>query len=349
MNDDTNGEGEPNREPNAGDRGDDAGSGGTEIPISTGDDPGGTDPSAEAASDEPAGDEPTADETAAGDDGNGGPADETSEDGVGIDVEVGPPGPRVEGRSGGDGVGSGAFGDPRSEGRERGPGGAGGGLVERLDESIVSALSRTLDTETHVRVYVALRRRPWSTAGALAEETGLYPQTVRDALSGLESLGIVERRGPPGERREANGTSDDGGAGDDGSEAASHDPEYAAVAPSVLLTDAIGDRGRAGPGSGPWLAERLNVDRYLGSASSGEARGVNGSTGTSGAADVGDPVRIDVTDGTDEDGEDGSEGDGAESVDDPEGEEGGDAATGAETAHDDGDDSGSDEDRPRGA
>lgn len=196
---------------------------------------------------------------------------EAMDDGIEIDVETGSPGPDAERRSAG--------------GTETDLGDSGG-LFDRLDESVVELLSRALGAETHLRVYVALRRRPWSTPEAVAEATGLYPRTVRDALEALESSGAVERRGPATEP-------DDAIAGDDG-EDARREPEYAAVAPSAVLTDVISGAGDGG------LPERLDVDRYLGSE-----------TTTRGD----EPVRIDIADGDDDEANDADETGGRNDVD----------------------------------
>ncbi|WP_050048784.1 helix-turn-helix domain-containing protein [Halanaeroarchaeum sulfurireducens] len=110
---------------------------------------------------------------------------------------------------------------------------AGGGARERLEEEadrarsefdsrVVDILSWVLDTETRARIYVQLRKAPWSTSEEVAEGTGLYPSTVREALAELYDEGVVDRR-----KRE--------------SEGAGNNPyEYTAIAPSDLVGNVVG-------------------------------------------------------------------------------------------------------------
>ena len=57
--------------------------------------------------------------------------------------------------------------------------------TEGFDDGIVDLLSWILDTETRARIYVYLRQNPGSTSEEVAEGTGLYPSTVREALAEL--------------------------------------------------------------------------------------------------------------------------------------------------------------------
>ncbi|MFC6904406.1 winged helix-turn-helix domain-containing protein [Halalkalicoccus tibetensis] len=89
--------------------------------------------------------------------------------------------------------------------------------VEEFDRGIVDLLAWVLDTETRARIYVYLRQYPGSTSEEIAEGTGLYPSTVREALAELNEEGNVSR-----EKRE--------------SEGAGNNPyEYTAIAPSELV------------------------------------------------------------------------------------------------------------------
>jgi predicted transcriptional regulator len=89
--------------------------------------------------------------------------------------------------------------------------------VEEFDQRLVDLLSWMLDTETRARIYVELRQAPHSTSDEIADGTGLYPSTVREALAELHDEDVVERR-----KRE--------------SEGAGNNPyEYAAIAPSDLV------------------------------------------------------------------------------------------------------------------
>ena len=108
-----------------------------------------------------------------------------------------------------------------------------GGARERLEEEadrarsefdarVVDILSWVLDTETRARIYVHLRKAPWSTSEEVAEGTGLYPSTVREALAALTEEGVVERR-----KRQ--------------SEGAGNNPyEYTAIPPSDLVGNVVG-------------------------------------------------------------------------------------------------------------
>ena len=95
--------------------------------------------------------------------------------------------------------------------------------VEQFDEGIVDLLSWVLDTETRARIYVYLRKHERSTSDEIAEGTGLYPSTVREALARLHEEGTVER-----EKRES------GGAGN-------NPYEYRAIAPSMLVGEIVED------------------------------------------------------------------------------------------------------------
>jgi predicted transcriptional regulator len=92
-----------------------------------------------------------------------------------------------------------------------------------LDQRIVEVLSWLLDTETRARIYADLRQHPGSTSEEVAEGTGLYPSTVREALAELAEEGVVDRR-----KRQSDG-------------AGNNPYEYTAIAPSELVRDA-GDR-----------------------------------------------------------------------------------------------------------
>jgi len=93
--------------------------------------------------------------------------------------------------------------------------------VEGFDEGVIDLLSWVLDTETRARIYVHLRSAPHATSKEIAEGTGLYPSTVREALAELHEDGVVSRR-----KRE--------------NEGAGNNPyEYAAIAPSELVSNAV--------------------------------------------------------------------------------------------------------------
>jgi predicted transcriptional regulator len=95
--------------------------------------------------------------------------------------------------------------------------------LEQFDESVVDLLSWVLDTETRARIYVHLRQNPRSTSDEVAEGTGLYPSTVREALADLHAEGKVTRR-----KRENDG-------------AGNNPYEYSAIAPSDLVGEVVED------------------------------------------------------------------------------------------------------------
>jgi predicted transcriptional regulator len=111
--------------------------------------------------------------------------------------------------------------------------------AEQFDDGIVDLLSWVLDTETRARIYVYLRQNPGSTSEEIAEGTGLYPSTVREALAELNEEEKVERR-----KRESSG-------------AGNNPYEYTAMAPSDLVTTVV-DEVQAE------LNTVFNLDSHLG-------------------------------------------------------------------------------------
>lgn len=111
--------------------------------------------------------------------------------------------------------------------------------VEGFDQGLVDLLAWILDTETRARIYVYLRQSPASTSEEVAEGTGLYPSTVREALAEMHDEGTVDRR-----KRD--------------SEGAGNNPyEYTAIAPSELVKGVVGEIQDE-------LNTVINLDRYLG-------------------------------------------------------------------------------------
>jgi len=139
--------------------------------------------------------------------------------------------------------------------------------VESFDEGIVDLLSWVLETETRARIYVYLRENPESTSDEIADGTGLYPSTVREALAELHDEGKVTRR-----KRESDG-------------AGNNPYEYAAMAPSDLVTDVVDEVQSE-------LNTVFNLDNYLGERTHTEAETDS------------DPVTISVSEEDDDEGED---------------------------------------------
>jgi len=95
--------------------------------------------------------------------------------------------------------------------------------VSEFDEGIVDLLAWLLDTETRARIYVYLRQHPHSTSDEIAEGTGLYPSTVREALADLHDEDALKRR-----KRDSDG-------------AGNNPYEYEAIAPSSLVRGVVGE------------------------------------------------------------------------------------------------------------
>ena len=95
--------------------------------------------------------------------------------------------------------------------------------AEQFDDGIVELLSWVLDTETRARIYVYLRQHPGSTSEEVADGTGLYPSTVREALAELTDERKLDRR-----KRESSG-------------AGNNPYEYTAIAPSELVGSVVGE------------------------------------------------------------------------------------------------------------
>jgi predicted transcriptional regulator len=133
--------------------------------------------------------------------------------------------------------------------------------VEQFDQRLVDLLAWLLDTETRARIYVHLRKHPHSTSEEIADGTGLYPSTVREALAELHEEETLTRR-----KRESDG-------------AGNNPYEYSAIAPSDLVSDAVGDVQEQ-------LNTVFNLDSYLSEADE--------NTETS------EPVTISVEDADDE-------------------------------------------------
>ena len=149
--------------------------------------------------------------------------------------------------------------------------------VKGFDDNVVDLLAWLLDTETRARIYVYLRDNPHSTSDEVADGTGLYPSTVREALAELHDEGTVER----GKRKAAG--------------ACNNPYEYEAIAPSDLVRGVVGDVQAE-------LNAVFNLDRRLGGESpDGDA----------------EPVQISVGgEGGDEDDDEGGEDEDADESDD---------------------------------
>jgi predicted transcriptional regulator len=94
--------------------------------------------------------------------------------------------------------------------------------VDQFDSGIVDLLSWVLDTETRAKIYIYLQANPASTSEEIAQGTGLYPSTVREALAELHDEEKVHR-----EKRESKG-------------AGNNPYEYTAIPPSELVSGVVG-------------------------------------------------------------------------------------------------------------
>lgn len=110
--------------------------------------------------------------------------------------------------------------------------------IEQFDEGVVDLLSWILETETRARIYIHLRQHPNSTSDEIADGTGLYPSTVREALAALNEDDTVERS-----KRESDG-------------AGNNPYEYSAIPPSDLVGGVVDDvQG--------YMNAVFNLDEYL--------------------------------------------------------------------------------------
>ena len=160
--------------------------------------------------------------------------------------------------------------------------------VKGFDDNVVDLLAWLLDTETRARIYVYLRDNPHSTSDEVADGTGLYPSTVREALAELHDEGTVER----GKRK---------------AEGAGNNPyEYEAIAPSELVRTVVGDVQAE-------LNAVFNLDRRLGGESpdgdtepvqiSVDGESGDGESGDGGASHGNEDESDEDTDGDDADDE----------------------------------------------
>jgi predicted transcriptional regulator len=95
--------------------------------------------------------------------------------------------------------------------------------ADEFDQRLVDLLSWVLDTETRARIFVYLRKSPGATSEEVADGTGLYPSTVREALAELHDDGFVTRS-----KRASTG-------------AGNNPYEYEAIPPSDLVEDVVDD------------------------------------------------------------------------------------------------------------
>lgn len=121
--------------------------------------------------------------------------------------------------------------------------------VEQFDESVVDLLSWILDTETRARIYISLRQHPNSTSEEIADATGLYPSTVREALAELHDEETVTR-----DKRASDG-------------AGNNPYEYSAIPPSDLVSDIVDDIQTQ-------LNTVFNLDSYLDTRENSDADSV---------------------------------------------------------------------------
>ena len=199
--------------------------------------------------------------------------------------------------------------------------------VTEFDQGVVDLLAWLLDTETRARIYVYLRQHPRSTSDEVADGTGLYPSTVREALAELHDEGTVSR-----EKRESDG-------------AGNNPYEYEAIAPSNLVRGVVGevqrelntvfnleDRFERETEAGPvtiTIGEDETREDESGEAAEETAMGAERAVGDEPADADGGPVTIEVEDADaggeagDDDALEADEGDG----DAPEADEGDDTET----------------------
>jgi len=133
--------------------------------------------------------------------------------------------------------------------------------VDQFDEGLIDLLAWILETETRARIYISLRKEPEQTSDEIAERTGLYPSTVREALASLHDDDVVTRS----KRQNA-------GAGN-------NPYEYSAIPPSDLVSEVVDDIQHH-------LNAVFNLDKLMGRSTSGDGDS--------------EPVTITVTEESDE-------------------------------------------------
>ena len=156
-------------------------------------------------------------------------ADDTPDDGEGADSD-------------------GSGGDDTPDVRERLEQEAGRARTQ-FDENVIDLLSWILDTDTRARIYIYLCQHPDSTSQEVANGTGLYPSTVREALVELHDDGHVTRT-----KRENDG-------------AGNNPYEYSAFPPSELVSEMVGDVQQQ-------LNTVFNLDDYLDGDDGGDSEPV---------------------------------------------------------------------------
>lgn len=135
--------------------------------------------------------------------------------------------------------------------------------VDQFDEGLIDLLAWMLETETRARIYIQLRKEPDLTSDEIADGTGLYPSTVREALASLHDDGIVTRQ-----KRHNSG--------------AGNNPfEYSAIPPSELVGDVVEEVQKQ-------LNNVFNLDAYMDRSESS-------------STDDSEPVTITVTDESESD------------------------------------------------
>lgn len=138
--------------------------------------------------------------------------------------------------------------------------------IDQFDEGLIDLLAWMLETETRARIYISLRKEPDQTSDEIAEGTGLYPSTVREALASLHDDDIVAR-----EKRQ------NAGAGN-------NPYEYSAIPPSDLVSEVVDDIQKH-------LNDVFNLDKYMDRSESRD--------------EDAEPVTITVTEESEDDESDG--------------------------------------------
>lgn len=108
-----------------------------------------------------------------------------------------------------------------------------------LDERLATLLDWLLGSRTRARIFVCLRSSPGRTSTEIADETGLYPSTVRATVAAMHEEGILIRAK---RRRDGRGN---------------NPYEYRAVPPNELI-------GQQVPRIEAHLNAIYHIDRHIG-------------------------------------------------------------------------------------
>ena len=66
--------------------------------------------------------------------------------------------------------------------------------IENVDKALINSLASLLSSEVKAKIYIYLRKYGESTVNEIAQGTGIYPSTIREAILEMYEEGIVNRK-----------------------------------------------------------------------------------------------------------------------------------------------------------